>query len=262
MRTQHGFTLVEMGIVIIIIALIASSVFVGRHMIQAGETRALMSELDSYTTAFKEFTDKYQAIPGDMNNATAYWETDASCPNTPTNTEVKSATCNGDGNGIIGDWTNTASATALSEYEWFRAWQHLADSELIGGKFTGVSGATSTTATLGVNVPLASTGKGGWTLLYMVSDGTTDTAFFNSAVASHVLMYGNQTTNSFTDGPILTPISTKNIDDKIDDGMPFTGNIRVKKNTATTCTVSSATTSDYLVTSTLQACQFLFLMGV
>lgn len=262
MNKRSGFTLVEMAVVLVVIGLIAAGVFVGRSMIGAAEGRALASEIHLYTAAYSEFTQKYQAIPGDMNNATSYWGADASCPNTPTNSTAKFVTCDGDGDGMIGDWTNTGVATADTEYEWFRAWQHLANSELIEGKFTGASGSTSTAALLGVNVPLSKSGKGGWTLLYMVSDGTTDTAFFNSAVASHTLIYGAQTASSFTDGAILTPLETKNLDDKLDDGMPFTGQLRVKKSGATTCTASSATTSDYLLTSTSQACQFLFLMGV
>ncbi|MDX2074751.1 MAG: prepilin-type N-terminal cleavage/methylation domain-containing protein [Alphaproteobacteria bacterium] len=262
MTKRSGFTMVELSIVIGIIGLIAAGIIVGRSMFEAAETRAIATEISIYTTSFKEFVDKYQAIPGDMNNAESYWYSDDSCPNTATNSTPKIPTCNGGGNGIIGDWTNTATATAGSEYEWFRAWQHLSNAELIEGQFTGVGGSSSTEALIGLNVPASKTGKGGWTLLYMASDGSTDTAFFNSAVASHVLMYGGQTSGSFTDTPSMTPTHMKSIDEKLDDGLPFTGKLRVKKNTATSCTVSSATTSDYLLTSTAQACQLLFLMGV
>lgn len=263
MKQRNGFTMVELSIVLVIIGLIMAGIIMGRSMIENAEMRALTTELNLYTTAYKEFVDKYQAIPGDMNNAENYWYSDTSCPGTPTNTTPKTPTCNGDGNGMIGDWTNTATATANSEREWFRAWQQLANAGFIDGKFTGTSGGgSSTEALIGINAPASKTGKGGWTMLYMVSDGSTDTAFFNSAVASHMLMYGGQTSGSFTDSTILSPTNMKSVDDKMDDGMPYTGKVRAKKSTAATCTVSGAAASDYLLTSTSQACQLLFLMGV
>ena len=262
-HTSHrGFTLIELSIVMVIVALIVSGVVVGRSMLEAAETRTVASEFNMYTTSFKEFIDKYQAIPGDMNNAENYWGSDASCPATSTNTTQKKPTCNGNADGMIGDWTNTATATANSEREWFRAWQQLANAQLIEGLFTGVSGSTSTSALIGTNVPASKTGKGGWTLLFMASDGTTDTTFFNSATSSHVLMYGNQTTGSFTDTAIFTPSQMQSLDDKTDDGMPYTGKLRVKKSTAAACTDAALTTSTYLSTSSAQACQLLFLMGM
>lgn len=262
MQMRHGFTLVEMSIVLVIIGLLAASLVVGRSMIENAETRALTTEMNIYHTAFKEFVDKYQAIPGDMNNAESYWFSDDSCPSTATNTTPKTPTCNGDGNGTIGDWTNGAT-TGNSEYEWFRAWQQLANAGFIEGKFTGVKGATSTEALIGINVPASKTGKGGWMLLFMASDGTAaDVNFFNSAVASHALIYGAATPGSLVDTPILTAVQMKAIDEKIDDGMVFTGNIRAKKDSATSCSVSALTTSDYLLTSTTQDCTLLFLLGM
>lgn len=223
-----GFTMAEICLALVIIAMITAGIFVGVSMMGAAEQRTIIAERDLYTTAFKEFIDKYQALPGDMNNAVALWYSDDSCPNTPTNTTPKTPTCNGDGNGMIGDWTN--GTTSGDQVEWFRAWQHLANSGIVEGSFTGVAGATSTEAVPSINVPLSRIGKGGWTLLHMVSDGVTDTAFFNSAVASHVLVFGLPTTGSLTDTPVMAPSDAKAIDEKVDDGMPFTGNVRVKKN--------------------------------
>ena len=68
--------------------------------------------------------------------------------------------------------------------------------------------------------------------------------------------------SGISDAGIITPSLAKEIDTKIDDAMPFTGNIRAKKSSATTCTVSSATTSDYLTSSESQSCQLIFIMGL
>ncbi len=262
MTNRRGFTLIELSIVLVIISLIAAGILAGRSMFDAAEVRTIISEYNIYTTAYKEFTDKYQAIPGDMNNAESYWFSDDSCPATATNTTPKTPTCNGDGNGMIGDWTNTATATANSEREWFRAWQQLANAELIDGKFTGVSGATSTAATTGINVPLSATSKAGWMLLHMVSDGITDTDYFNSAVASHVMIYGAQTASSLSDGGILAPLQAKGVDAKIDDDTPLTGKVRAKKSGTGSCIDSATTPYSYRVSSDAQDCQLLFLMGV
>lgn len=254
--------MLEFSIVMAIIGVLAAGVLVGRSMIENAETRVIITEMSGYNTALKEFADKYFAVPGDMNNAETVWGSDTSCPTTPTNTDVKMLTCNGDGNGVIGDWANGSVLTADSEYEWFRAWQQLANAEMIEGRFTGVPGsAGSADAVVGVNVPASRAGKGGWTLLWM-RDNTDSNYFFSTLhVASHVLFYGAQSTGSITEAPVITASNAKAIDSKMDDGMPFTGSVRTKRASAGTCAVSSATTSDYLLTSTDRTCQLMFILG-
>lgn len=257
---RHGFTLIELAVVLLIVALVAGGIAIGRGMIETAEARTIISERNLYVTAFKQFQDTYLAVPGDMNNAESLWGSDVSCPNTATNTIAKEATCNGDGNGIISNWTNGAPTS--QQYEMFRVWQHLANARLIEGRYTGVTGSGSVTdATFGVNVPLSKTGKGGWGLFHTVSDGATDD-YYMSAVASHLLTYGAKITNAGGGGAIINPTQAKNIDVKIDDGMPFTGNMRVRKSNATTCTVSATLTSDYLLTTTAATCTLFFLLGL
>lgn len=259
---KHGFTLFEMALVVVIIGLIMGGALVGRNIFSNAELRTIMAENDMYTRSFKEFIDRYQAIPGDMNNATSTWGTDSGCTATSYNTTPKRETCDGDGGGTIGNWKN---GTASNQYEWFRAWQHLSNAGLIEGRFTGAQGAAGTTeANIGVNVPKAKIGRNsGWTLLYMATnDSATDTNFFFAPVASHVLMFGAPTSSSFTDGIILKPEEAKSIDEKIDDGMPFTGNVLTKKNASGTCTTTALSTADYKNSYTQNACQLLFLMGM
>ncbi len=241
---RSGFTLAEISIVMIIIGLLISGVLISRDMIQTAELRTIISERSSFIGAYKEFVDKYQAIPGDMNNATSIW----------------SGVSNGGGNGMIGSWTNAAVG---SQSEWFGAWQHLANAGLIDGQYSGTAGGGGASdAVIGTNVPASKSGKGGWTLLWMVSNTDNNFSYATSPISSHVLVYGAATASYFTDTAIISPISAKDIDIKTDDGMPFRGSTRVKRNTATTCAVSNAVTSDYLLTSETQACQLMFLMGM
>lgn len=267
MMEKHGFTLSEIAVVLVVVVLIASGVVVGRSMIDNAEARTLTTEITLYSGAFKEFVDKYQALPGDMPNATTVWGTDTSgsgCTVNGTNSIPKVATCNGNGDGSIGDWRNGAVVTANSEYEWWRAWQQLANAGFIEGKYTGVpASATAANSSIGVNVPRSKVGRGGWTLLYMaVTNGSSEANFFSSAVASHMLVYGAQTTSSFTDTAILTPLQMQSIDEKMDDGKPLLGNVRAKKGAWGSCSDTLTTTAVYQASIATQACQLIYLMGM
>ncbi len=264
MQYRNGFTLIELSMVILIVSLVISGAFVGKNMMAAAEIRTVIGEYDMYTKAVREFSDKYQALPGDFGNsaATGNWGTDTTagtCPNITNYTTLRRETCDGNADGTIGNWLNE---TASNDYEWFRAWQHLANAGLIEGQFTGVkASATAGTTAIGTNVPRSKIGRAsGWTLMYMAT--SVNDNFYFAPTASHTLIFGAQTTSSFTDAAVLTPIETKNIDDKMDDGMPYTGNLRVKRANGNSCAIGTASTDAYRLTADTNACQLLFLMGL
>ena len=66
MRTQHGFTLVELSISLLVIGLLIGGVMVGRDMIKSAQMRSVVSQLDSYTGAMRTFELKYGYLPGDI----------------------------------------------------------------------------------------------------------------------------------------------------------------------------------------------------
>jgi prepilin-type N-terminal cleavage/methylation domain-containing protein len=70
---NHGFTLVELSIVLMIIGLLVSGILVGKDMIRAAELRSITSEKDQFQTAVNLFKNKYLGLPGDLSNATAFW---------------------------------------------------------------------------------------------------------------------------------------------------------------------------------------------
>ena len=70
-RTEAGFTLIELSIVLVIIGLIVGGVLVGQDLIRAAEIRATITQVEKFNTAVNTFRDKYGAIPGDMNNGVA-----------------------------------------------------------------------------------------------------------------------------------------------------------------------------------------------
>src|SRR5271154_5990239 len=68
-RTNHGFTLIELSIVLVIIGLIIGGVLVGQDLIKAAETRATLAQIEKYNSAVNTFRNKYNGLPGDLVNA-------------------------------------------------------------------------------------------------------------------------------------------------------------------------------------------------
>lgn len=268
-HTRTGFTLLEMSIVLTIIGLLAASVLVGQNLIRAAQLRSVISEYDGYLKAIKEFQDKYLALPGDYSGATTIWATDTTpsgCPNTLYNTVLKAATCNGDGNGHVGD--SDANATLTNSYEWFRAWQHLYDAGLIPTMLTGAPGNTTATEAIpGVNVPASQLPGAGWTLNYYLfpSNGSADTGGLWRDRYGHLLNLGAFTSGNYTKNPIMSASEAYDIDQKVDDGVPGTGRVRAwRTSVLANCTNEIAqSSSTYNISSTNagNTCSLVFLLG-
>lgn len=65
-----AFTLIEMSIVLVIVALLIGGVLVGDDMYKMSQARAHMSEMEKYQVAANTFRLKYNCIAGDCANAT------------------------------------------------------------------------------------------------------------------------------------------------------------------------------------------------
>jgi prepilin-type N-terminal cleavage/methylation domain-containing protein len=132
-QSSHGFSLVELSIVLVILGLLVGGILSGKSLIRASELRTVYTQAHGFATAASAFRDKYFYIPGDMPNATQFWGSaggtgsDAPCFNTVSTT---AATCNGNGNGAIDD-------VAAAKYESYRAWQQMANASLIQGSYSG-----------------------------------------------------------------------------------------------------------------------------
>ena len=144
---KHGFSLLELSIVLVIIGLIAGGIVAGSSMIRAAELRAVISEETQFKIAIHTFREKYSGLPGDLDNATRFWgaEPAANCPGDETTPSTTSATCDGNGDGFI-SWGNISGFGGESH----RFWQHLANAGLIAGNFTG----THSAGTCGVDLSL------------------------------------------------------------------------------------------------------------
>lgn len=225
MKSKHSnasgspaFSLVELSIVLVILGLLVGGIMTGQNLIKAAELRAIGTEYDKYITALNIFRDKYRALPGDMGNAEAFWQTAPNCPGTALQGTTDGTTCDGNGNGRI----------EISEYagsnEHFRAWQHLANAGLIEGVYTGVTGPDEAhwhTIT-GTNIPRSKFGNAGWDIYW--GGDRAGSSFWFATDYGHLLMLGvDEAWGAWQ--PMITPEELWNLDTKMDDGKPGRGRI-------------------------------------
>jgi prepilin-type N-terminal cleavage/methylation domain-containing protein len=263
MRKQtNGFTLLELSVVLVIIGIFAGGIVVVQALVRSSHLTRILSDYDSYVKAISEFQTKFLAYPGDMNNAESMWASDASCPNTPTNTVRKIPTCNGNGDGKIGD--STAAGVLSVEREWFRTWQHLAGAGFIQERFTGVPGpAGNADAVAGVNIPEGSINNTGWNIHYLLLT-TADTDLWRGKYG-HVMNFGEAVSGNRPTRAALTAQEALAIDTKVDDGKPGKGIIRAWRTTVLpNCTVTdtSADAQAYSnATTGGEVCSLVFVLG-
>ena len=111
MKTQKGFTLIEIAIVLVIIGLLLGGVLKGQELITSARVRNLIAHQDGVKAAYFGFLDRYRALPGDYSQAQANIPNCGACQQ-------------GDNNGRI-----DGAAEPIS------AWEHLARGGFITGSY-------------------------------------------------------------------------------------------------------------------------------
>lgn len=273
---RHGFSLVELSIVLVILGLLTGGVLGGQALIKASQLRSVQADLNRYVAAATAFRDKYGELPGDLNNAVKYWGaqagtttdgTDATCAALRgANPAVGTVTCNGDGDGHISndDFTNS---TRASWYEVWRAWQHMANAGLVEGSYTGVSDdATSYLAgAAGKNIPSSKiSGALGFAFTWADAAGTTAATWLFPGTRGNYLRFGGG--DRVDNGTIILRADEMwNLDTKMDDGRPGTGRMRPylsSKKTGCSNSDDPAVSVYLLSDNTPNACNLLFKTGL
>ncbi len=185
---KKGFTLLEMAIVLVIIAIIVGGVMATLSMMHTSKLRSVMMDVNNFRTAVTSFRQKYIYLPGDMKNAHGYWDdgSDGVCGT--------AAECNGDGDGEI-----DAGGEDL------RAWQHLSLAEMLKGDYAGSGGFI-----IGETLPESKILNGGYLLRHIN---------INSKAANYIIF-----ARINIDGVISGP-DADYLDDIHDDRNPTTGSI-------------------------------------
>jgi prepilin-type N-terminal cleavage/methylation domain-containing protein len=201
-RTERGFTLIEIAIVLVIIGLLLGGVLKGQELITGARVRNFIQQQDGVKAAYFGFLDRYRALPGDYTQALA------NIPNI--GAVCTSAAGNGNGNG------NGQIQFGAQPHENILVWEHLSKAGFINGSYT--CNTTPSSATSPSN-PYGSILDLRFDTDYQGSGGTAN---------RHNLKTGDQVPSD-----ILAEI-----DRKVDDGNPAQGSFRAPTAPAAGCTVA------------------------
>ena len=217
-KSQAGFTLVEIAIVLVIIGLLLGGILKGQEMITQAKIKNVIADMSGVSAAMYGYQDRYKALPGDDKNANSRW----------------SSTTPGSGDGVIqGAYTTAApgtlsSATPAPTTESVFFWHHLRLAGFVSGTgaeqpFNAVSGR------IGVQTSDGSAPTSGTFATGVLSDGGTPATKFTSLMLCSANL------------PDKIAIA---VDAQTDDGAGKKGTVRGQKQGAPNEAIS-ASASDY-----------------
>ena len=289
---KKSFTLVEISIVMCVVALLIGSLMGGRKIVERARIQATIAEIQNYQSAFAKFYDTYGYMPGDMPDAQAKLApsgyTTATIETIKTLDEkiLKTIPLNGKG---IGELSGCVIPTAAPYYSDFSlAWSHLSAAGFIEEKYSSLCKSLTSDKSddcfeAGYNVPKAKYGYNGMyifstltkfhheyqlgllegqkatqhTALLLVNlkntynqkflNGIVSTAYENPCrdVSERTYRFG------FSNGGITASMLAE-IDIKIDDGFPLTGNVAAQNPAAGKTSYAVSTTHQCVKIATAQ----------
>ncbi|MDB5478090.1 MAG: hypothetical protein JWM96_585 [Alphaproteobacteria bacterium] len=226
---QQGFTLVELAIVLMIIGLLIGGILRGQELLMNARIASTIKQVTSYTGAINTFRDAYAALPGDLSQALNR------IPGCATN-----GCTNGNGNGLIGApilFWQLSDQSIPGESTQF--WKHLALTHIISGV-----NPSANALSFGISHPSAPLG-GGFSVVTSVKDPNDPTG--SMTTGSIVLrLHGDLVGGPGTvieDNPVVSPKQAAQLDRKMDDGMPGTGDVQAGAS-GTGARVNGGTQSD------------------
>ncbi|MDR2781703.1 MAG: prepilin-type N-terminal cleavage/methylation domain-containing protein [Holosporaceae bacterium] len=153
LKTNKGFSLIEVAIAIVVIGLIASFAIKGRELINSAKLRSVADQVNTFRVAIHEFVDRYGELPGDFSAAREM---------------ISDSLQNGSGNGII---------SSIEDAK--RFWQHLIASGLLSAELVNGYPVSKLGGYYSVSSSIANH-PGSWIIL---CKGTTDNQNFIGILA-------------------------------------------------------------------------------
>ncbi len=220
---NHGFTLMELSVVFVIIGLLAAGVIMSKEMIFTAGIRRQIRQVEDYTIAYGTFKLKYHCMPGDCINASKQFPT----------------AVNGNGNNLIEATAilapNTPNRSADNNFdlEQKNFFTHLQLAELIRSDISLVGpGYPEATLAPGQGFTAASDFQNLVTLALHANDYTSQSRDYLATGQWQAGLYfavGDPNAawgwKNDTKG-LFTPLVMYSIDSKMDDGNPQKGKLR------------------------------------
>jgi prepilin-type N-terminal cleavage/methylation domain-containing protein len=208
---QKGFTLVEMALVIVVIAIISSLVFGGVVILRQSQLRTVIAESTGLITSIRSFHLKYRYLPGDMPIAHEIWGDEC---------DAIADRCNGDGNGHIDVATQGMHAEGL------RFWQHMRLASMLPGIYSGYSVENPPLLEIGINIPRATAFlSAGYTVDYQETFSQMHSGEYQSSPQNFLHIGGLATNRKHGLDPLFKAHEAAFLDRKMDDGLPDHGQV-------------------------------------
>jgi len=198
---QAGFTLVEIAIVLVIIGLLLGGILKGQELINSARVRNLADQSSAVQAAYYGFIDRYRRVPGDWLAGLV---------------ATAGTAANGIGQAIVsptvaGDGTpNNGRLDANSFDEASGVWEQLSKANFISGLYVG--GGTAANFLDGTRAPVNA------------FNGTVALSRFTGTGTDHQGAGGSRLAYVF--GLQIPVTIMRELDIKVDDGLPTTGTLR------------------------------------
>ena len=213
---KHGFTLVELSIVLVIIGLLIGGILVGQSLIESAKISTVVRAMQQYDIAVSSFRSKYRNLPGDSSLFTQQ----------------------GNNNGRINYTCNTAWGSSIWD-EAVNFWVHIQQGGFVpanGSTFTmTTSGAGLVSSGTNINVPALEFSEKAQIIAmpYNCPYYTNPKQYQTTVLTDNHFLISNKLQTFVIGGtalgsvvnPIFTPAEAASIDSKMDDGKPALGSV-------------------------------------